>query len=99
VASDQLSLGLYRAEVGTKSVISHNFDYAARASEFVERLPTGALLDAELLRKAIGDPPHPNLIGAIFRTLAKRKLIVKSGYRMSSRPSRHAAEIRCYTRA
>lgn len=96
--SEQLALGLERAEKGTQRVIANNEEYSAKAQSWVRSLPKGYQIDALVLRKVVGDPPHPNLIGAIFRELAKNKIITKLGYRKSPRPERHAAEIRFYER-
>ena len=98
-AQARLELGYERAEIGTESVIAHNFEYAASVKKFVEELPHGSSVDAEYVRSVCGDPPHPNLLGAVMRSLSKQSVIVKNGYKPSSRPKRHGAEIRCYRRS
>ncbi len=54
---------------------------------------------SEDVRRAVGDPPHHNVIGAVFRSMARKGIIVPAGVGIASRPSRHASLIRTWRRA
>lgn len=49
---------------------------------------------SEDVTEIVGQPPnHPNAVGARMNALAKRGLIVKTGYRQAERPNQHATVI------
>lgn len=54
---------------------------------------TGQEFTAEDVRRAVGDPHHPNAMGARFNVAAKQGVIEHVGYRKPARASRHAAPI------
>jgi hypothetical protein len=51
------------------------------------------------VRRIAGNPPHPNVMGAIFRSMARRGLIVPAGVGVARRPERHASICRLWRRA
>ena len=55
--------------------------------------------DAEDLRKAAGEPPSPNCMGAVFRKAFKDGIIRPDGVGIASRPERHASLLRAWRRA
>lgn len=55
---------------------------------------TGGEFTAEDVRAIAGDPPdHPNALGARFSSAAKRGEIVRVGFRIATRASRHSHPI------
>jgi hypothetical protein len=56
----------------------------------------GVPFSAEDVRDYVGDPAHPNAMGARINAAAKRGLIVKAGTVKAHRPERHANEMRLW---
>ncbi len=48
---------------------------------------------AEDLVSYIGEPPHPNAVGAAMHSLARELKLIRVGYRPAKRPSRHAGVV------
>ena len=96
---NQMTLAFERKEAGQRVVRTNNQEWINLAVLFVGALEPGASVDAELIRQWVGEPPHPNAIGALLSLLQRKKLIRRVGYRTASRPSRHAAEIKTFCRS
>ena len=54
----------------------------------------GVPFTAEDVRAYVGDPIHPNAMGARLNAAAKKGWITKAGVIKASRPERHANEMR-----
>jgi hypothetical protein len=54
----------------------------------------GVPFTAEDVRAYVGDPAHPNAMGARLNAAARKGIIVKAGTIKASRPERHANEMR-----
>lgn len=61
-----------------------------RALAWIEHLPGGARLDADMLTGDIGRPDHENATGSAFGLASRRGLIRPVGFVQPSRPQRHA---------
>lgn len=53
---------------------------------------------AEDVRRAAGDPPHPNALGAVMRQAYRQGLIVPDSVGVATRPERHASLLRYWRR-
>jgi len=89
---DQILSGTELRDGGIKRVLEHTpDDYKAQFELAVMNLHSSFTSDDVI--KTVGMPPnHKNAVGALMNSLAKRKLIVKTGrYLKAQRPTRHAA--------
>lgn len=82
-------------QAGSGVAVALLFLWHAKALDNIALLATAeADFSAEDIRKAIGDPPVSNLMGAVFMEACRKGWIVPAGYGKASRPSRHASIIR-----
>lgn len=92
--------GAVRRDVGQQRAASTSAGaaYIAMGERWVrERIAAGALeLDAEMLRRDLGEPPSSATFGVIFRRCALQGLIVKGGTRLASRPEAHGRDLRVW---
>lgn len=66
-------------------------EWKARADAAIRELAaSGQEFNAEDVRAIAGSPSRPNAFGSRFLAAARAGLIVKTGYRNSTRPSLHA---------
>ena len=93
-----LSLGEQRKQAGQRIVRTNHSEWITLATLFVEALESGVAVDAERIREWVGSPPHPNAMGALLSLLQRTNAIKRTGYRIASRPQRHAAEIKTFQR-
>jgi hypothetical protein len=56
----------------------------------------GAEFTAEDVREWVGDPPHPNALGARVLAAVKADIIVRTGYRKATRREAHARVLAVY---
>jgi hypothetical protein len=56
----------------------------------------GDPFSAEDVRAYVGDPAHPNAMGARINAAARKGLIIKAGTVKADRPERHANEMRLW---
>lgn len=94
---------------GIKQVSGHNKQWMEKAVAQFRRKPPGIFPFQETftgedirfyLEACAMVPPHPNIVGALVRTLIARKLIVKTGrYVMPKDSSSHGRMIQEYRRA
>ena len=98
--------GTARAGDGAPAVLVSA--WKAKAQEALDRLvATGEPFSADDLVlgnetlgvEAVGEPPHPNLLGALFRVLSASGKVQPVGYQSSVRPSAHARVQRIWVRA
>lgn len=56
---------------------------------------SGRTFTSEDVRVVVGDPPagKHNLMGAVFLTASRRRLIIKTGFTKAKRPSLHASDL------
>ncbi len=100
--TDQLRLDLGRGvslrDESTKSVLSHNEEWADRASRVIDRLAgSGILFTAEDVAEEVGLPPHPNAMGAAILAASKANRIVWSGQvQKATRDARHCSILRVW---
>jgi len=90
--------GLDQATSGSSAVLQVLWgEHAAYA--ILQLALADSSFSAEDLRKAAGEPPTVNAIGAAFRTAYRKGWIRPDGYTLASRPSRHASILRLWRRA
>lgn len=69
-------------------------DWVKRARFVIADLCHDAVeFTAEDVRRMVGEPPAPNLIGALFRTIAEEGTIRQVGYQKAHRPEAHGRPI------
>lgn len=93
----QLALRLKTA--GTQAVSANHPEYAAKAAEAIELLArplqgTRWSFTAEDVRRMIGDPPHPNVLGAALSAAARAGTIVAVGWTDSTRTAARGRPLR-----
>ncbi len=95
---EQLTLGGALKELGMlRAKDAADPDWRSAAEAAIAALAAARNADGELVeftaedvRRLVGDPPdHANAMGALFNTAARRRLIVRVGYRKAGRPSLH----------
>lgn len=64
----------------------------ARAG-LLELIRRGGEFTSEALTELVGQPPHPNQVGAVFNAAARGGLIRRTGFVKAERPNQHAAMI------
>lgn len=93
--------GEYLKSAGAAQVLGNNEEY--KALFFAEAdwlLRMQGTVTAEEVVGRIGMPKgHPNAIGAATRAFAAQHGLVVSGYRKSSRPTRHAGLVAVWAKA
>ena len=63
--------------------------WRAEALTYIEaRVRAGHTVTADDLRRDLPEPPHPNAVGQVFRTLAGRQVIEKAAFGASTCRSR-----------
>lgn len=63
--------------------------WRAEALDYIEaRVRAGHQVTADDLRRDLPEPPHPNAVGQVFRTLADRQVIEKAAFGASTCRSR-----------
>ena len=90
------SRGRQLRDQGTALVWDHTPDeWREDALDAIAALAlSGRRFTAEDVRHRVGDPPHPNAMGAALLTMSKRKVIVRTGTtRSPARPERHANQL------
>jgi hypothetical protein len=91
--------GALETQLSMDAALENAEDWATDAHRWIaELLFPGVHLTAESLRRAVGDPPNPNAMGAVFRSAARAGLITCTGWQTSKRPERHGAVIREWRR-
>lgn len=92
--------GAVRRDVGHRRASSPpaSAAYVTMGERWVrERIAAGALeLDAEMLRRDLGEPPSSASFGVIFRRCALQGLIAKGGTRLANRPEAHGRDLRIW---
>jgi hypothetical protein len=103
VMATQIALftGRQLMEKGTQKVLDRELEVWKRlAADWIHKLPIGTEFDAVELIEDVGAPPrHPNSVGALIRTQAKKGEIRWTGrFVQSSTASRHCGVIRIWER-
>ena len=81
---------------GIDQVLSNTpASYQANFEAVVYRFPYGKLFTSEDITRIVGQPPnHPNTVGALISSLAKRGIIVPTGTRSKAlRANQHSAKL------
>lgn len=91
--------GAERAGDGTAGVLASAWREKAR--EALERLAATASdpFSADDLVELVGEPPVPNMLGALFLSASRRDVIQPVGFTVSRRPSAHARAQRTWRKA
>jgi len=87
-------------EQGVDRVASRSIDFQDRAALAIGRLAMrGKMFTAEDVRELVGDPPHPNAMGAALRIASREGAIIACGWKEASRGSAHGRVLRLWTRS
>ncbi len=85
-------------EVGEARAASVTLDWQEAARRYVASLSLGVRLTSDHVTQAVGVPPSPGAVGALFSGLAKRHVVHHVGFTKSVRPGRHNGLIREWER-
>lgn len=85
---------------GMALVLSAEEEWRNNAYAWIENTQAGMVFTALDLTEALGLPPHKNAVGAVFGTMARRGVILRTKQTEKSwRASRHAAVLPVWRRA
>lgn len=91
--------GALEAQLSMDAAMEGAEEWTARALTAIGNALRGWTITADYLRRGIGDPPNPNVIGAVFRTAKRQGLIRYTGEQvLSTRPETHGRYIRVWER-
>ena len=101
---DRGTNGAVLRDRGIEQVKDNNVSWIQACIDVIPNLPLGDDFTGEDIRFLLEAegliPTHPNAWGALTNTLARRKLIVRTGeYRQPTDKSSHARAIQVYRRA
>ncbi len=54
-------------------------DWPGSARRYIDSLPPGDLFTADSLRRAVGEPPDPNMLGGVIQQASRKHLIRYDG--------------------
>ena len=81
--------------MSTPAVLDTPEEWSAEALELIQIMADlGMTFTADDLRREMRPAPHPNLVGAVFRTAYQRRWITQYGTALSSTPSRRGGLVR-----
>ena len=94
---EQLSYERDLRDSGMALAIEHSESWMDRGWRILTMLADSRIpFTVDDLRKRAGAPPVANALGGLFRQARAKGLIEPRGHRQSTRPGRHAGEVRLW---
>lgn len=81
------------------AALSTNLGWLDEAWRFVESMASGAVFTADDVTDAVGQADSPGAMGALFKQLSAKKIIIFEGYTRTRRITSHGRDLKSWRKA